>query len=100
MRAVAWAPLRCVLAGRGGECGDMLTDAQCVGSTWKCPTGTIAAVSVVCFERQADVAPQARAGGACGSETVSPICGGGTLELPGRDGCPPTTVPACSPGDG
>jgi hypothetical protein len=74
------APL-CASGTEGGECGDWLTDAQCIGSTWKCPTGTIAASLCGCFDWQPTCSP-GTAGGACGSETVSPICAGGHWSCP------------------
>ena len=74
------APL-CASGTAGGECGDWLTDAQCAGSTWKCPTGTIVASLCGCFDWQPTCSP-GTAGGACGSETVSPICAGGHWSCP------------------
>jgi hypothetical protein len=71
----------CASGTAGGECGDSLTDAQCVGSTWKCPTGTIAASLCGCFDWRPTCSP-GTAGGACTSETVSPICGGGVWSCP------------------
>jgi len=99
MRAVAWAPLPlCASGTAGGECGDSLTDAQCVGSTWKCPTGTIAASLCGCFDWQPTCSPGTAGGAMRFRDRLADLRGDTGAARTGR--CPPTTVPCVLSGDG
>jgi hypothetical protein len=73
--------LRCFSGTAGGECGDWYEAAQCVGSTWKCPTGMVAESLCGCFNSAPTCHP-GTVGGACGSETATPTCSGGLWNCP------------------
>jgi hypothetical protein len=73
---------RCFSGTAGEECGDSYEEPQCVGSTWQCPTGTVAESLCGCIGGWKPTCSPGTAGGACTSETVSPICGGGVWSCP------------------
>jgi hypothetical protein len=99
MRAVAWAALRCVLAGRrvaSVETGSRTPSAQAArGSV---PRERLPRVSVVASTGSRR-APQARPAAHAGPRPSRRFALGDTgAARTGR--CPPTTVPACSPATG